>query len=909
MEATLDDSTLSQDWTQFLHWDGNQDSNAQNDPIIGLGRLNIPTDQLAISHHSYPASPTLTNQESAISAKTQHAQSLGFELPTPSHSSASPESAHLRNPSINGESFWDTRVAEISPPSLKRKFPTDPDAQPPAKEALNEKRPTKKRPHNIIEKRYRANLNEKIAELRDSVPSLRVAKKSEQDGDDEGDDEELQGLAPSNKLNKASILTKAVEYIRHLEMRTKRLDDENILLKQRLLKLEKMMAQGTTNSAQRAAAFTSEHAVEVTDPSSEQTEGTKSSESSKNPIQGLIPVPEAMRKLRENLPQEHYGHVYDSESRGGRKWPTRFMLGSLAGLMIMEGFSEGDGGSESKNKGLFGIPLELLDGVGFFRAPRVYLAAFYNFCQAGGVFPLVKGFIALSAVAFIIFAYLFNSKPNPAKAGKEQEKPRAAPSLASPIEVRRQAWLTSAQVLKIPHQSFFSEWAALTTEWIKYMVRLVLGLKLYLSLTGQSAESEQARVKAWDIAIDAQLAGGDPEIRRSRVVLTVFASGLLPRTPARMMVKALHCRVLLWRVGRENSRFARFWNRVGLVAAANEWRMAQEIQDKLPVNHPDRLPNHLAFILQQPCHEVMLDDIVQRAYNLMFGRPTAERTPPETSSLDVIVDDQAICSPLDALAAWWSSNSLRHALSASPSISDEPRKEFYSHLEAAAKSAPPLSCAHTRAVAAKAVFLPVARTSNVETVRAALPPSSPSSNDKANSSDSSQTSLPTFIDSSCPLAARTEISTVATCAEILSLLENETTLSVPVLRRATTLFAQIPIEPTSMTLLSFTSAAAVLKRFSDISVDTDAEIYGGTVRCLCAWTHGTHREGLFNGDGQCAIVNLIERTCEAVSVDEPCPCLAGRRNMSRLSFESGYGTAVEDDEEDLCCEKGEYGFV
>lgn len=897
--AALDDNTLSQDWTQFLQWDGNPDSTSKEEPTVGLGRLNISTEPLTNSHHSYPASPTLTNEESAKSAKTQHAQSVIFELPTPRHSSGSPESAHMSNPPFNGEDFWDALPTDTPTNSLKRKFNTDIDVQTPAKDMANEKRPTKKRPHNIIEKRYRANLNEKIAELRDSVPSLRVAKKSEQDGGDEGDEEELQGLAPSNKLNKASILTKAVEYIRHLEMRTKRLDDENIQLKKRLLKLEKMMAQGTTNSAQRAAAFTSEHAVETADPSSKQTENSKNSELSKNPIQGLIPVPEAMRKLRENLPQEHYGHIYDSESglRGGRKWPTKFMLGSLAGLMIMEGFSESDGGSDSKSKGLFGIPLELLDGYGFLRSPRIYLSAFYNFCKVGGVFPLIKGFIALTAVAFIIFAYLFNSKPPSAHAEKEPEKPSPAPSLASPVEVRRQAWLTSSQILKLPQQSFFSEWAALTQEWIKYTIRLVLGLQLYLSLTGQSQEDEQARVKAWDIAIDAQLAGGDPYIRRSRVVLTVFASGLLPRTPARLMVKALHCRVLLWRVGHENSKFARFWNRVGLIAAANEWKMAREIQEKLPVNHPDRLPIHLEFLLQQPCHEIMLDGIVQRAYNLMFGCPTAERTLPEDSFMDVIVDDMAIRSPLDALAAWWSSHSLRHALLNSPSVSDEPRKEFYSHLECATRSSPPFSCAHTRALAVKAVFLTTSRTKNIETVCAALPVPS---DEKTTNTSQPSLALPTFIDSSTPFAACAEISTAVACAKIMSLLEKESSVgSIMDTKQATALYNQLPLDPADMTLLSFASAAMVLKRLANESKEAEEvsyasavnpEYYAATIRCLCAYSHDEALAGFLSSSPLREIVSLIEQQCDAI--DETCP----QRRKSRASLESGYASGEDEGE-------------
>ena len=86
----------------------------------------------------------------------------------------------------------------------------------------------KKTAHNVIEKRYRTNLNDKILALRDAVPSLRITKdrkcksampfSDEDDGYDNGDaTEELGGLLPAHKLNKATILGKATEYICHLE--------------------------------------------------------------------------------------------------------------------------------------------------------------------------------------------------------------------------------------------------------------------------------------------------------------------------------------------------------------------------------------------------------------------------------------------------------------------------------------------------------------------------------------------------------------------------------------------------------------------------------------------------------------------------------------------------------------------
>ncbi len=100
--------------------------------------------------------------------------------------------------------------------------------------------------HNLIEKKYRTNINSKIIELRNCVPSLRilVAKNGNHrtrnigneveetddyyEGDGYSDDEiKLDGLKPAKKLNKATILSKASEYIGHLEKKIENYKEEN----------------------------------------------------------------------------------------------------------------------------------------------------------------------------------------------------------------------------------------------------------------------------------------------------------------------------------------------------------------------------------------------------------------------------------------------------------------------------------------------------------------------------------------------------------------------------------------------------------------------------------------------------------------------------------------------------------
>ncbi|GJD03988.1 helix-loop-helix DNA-binding domain-containing protein [Colletotrichum higginsianum] len=106
-----------------------------------------------------------------------------------------------------------------------------------------------KNPHNMIEKRYRVNINEKIVALRDAVPSLRcVVQQTENpqaaaaaaESDEPFDVvEELGGLMPARKLNKATILSKATEYITHLEKKNDHLRKENQDLQKRLAEAQR----------------------------------------------------------------------------------------------------------------------------------------------------------------------------------------------------------------------------------------------------------------------------------------------------------------------------------------------------------------------------------------------------------------------------------------------------------------------------------------------------------------------------------------------------------------------------------------------------------------------------------------------------------------------------------------------
>lgn len=356
-----------------------------------------------------------------------------------------------------------------------------------------------KRSHTIIEKRYRNNLNQKITALRESVPSLRA--------DSEALD--LGGLVPASKLNKATILSKAIEYIQYLEKRNSSLEKENLHLRRYNNHVEEKDCHEPNDPHQKPPKSRNEKR-------SSQAEDAPLIDSTSLPStkapEGMIRVPDAIRNLRSSAPQDHYADrfqnrdepnfiFFDTASTGQQgssrgRLVGKVMIGSLAGLMIMEGFSEDEeSGNAPGGRGLWALPslpfrslnwpwLTWWSGVSF--------PAFAPY-----VSPLCKLFLVVLGLAFALFLYLFSSRPRPSKKMIAVAS-AVAPSLASPIEVRQKAWLTSIQTVWVPRHQMFPELLALHLEALRYVLRNLIGWSGYSWLTGGTQEDEVARVRAWE---------------------------------------------------------------------------------------------------------------------------------------------------------------------------------------------------------------------------------------------------------------------------------------------------------------------------------------------------------------------------------------------------------------------------
>ncbi|KAF5692832.1 myc-type bHLH transcription factor [Fusarium denticulatum] len=614
--------------------------------------------------------------------------------------------------------------------SRKRKSSADPEDE--EEEEEDGDQPVKKTAHNMIEKRYRTNLNDKIAALRDSVPSLRIMSKSARGEDTTEDREELHGLTPAHKLNKATVLSKATEYIRHLEKRNNRLLDENGAMQARIAAFEKLFMAGAMNGAISPLQQPPTPIQYAQD--AQQFVGGPSQDGNAQPG-GMIQVPDDMKRIiSQQMASGQPYPVPQQQFRGGNpalirqqqlqqqqqmqqgRWNNagpyfgKLMVGSLAGLMILEAMHEDEVSNEKpEGRGLFAMPIQLLEGA------------------ASGLDLTVGGYHLHTSLRIILLlgTFLWVFVPSLFTRGSQKSKKpqvgvlQAAPSLASPIHVRRQAWLTAIQTVWVPSHNFFLEAAALILKTLKLSLRNAIGVHGYQAITGLTQEQETARVQAWSIALDSQLAGGDVEINKSRLILTLLASGTLPDTPARLMLKALHIRVLLWDLSQNRLQLGAI-NLIAAKLARSKWNEARQLNRLLTQlhresseQHDDDLPEHLALLVEQDCDEVLNDDVIQRAHNLAFNTDTDYNVVTPMDGMDSVVDDTAIGSPLDAVAAWWSTQFLHRILVATLEKDKEMLSTKAEDIELTIKAAPLGSTAQARAIVARAVLIDKARGANI----------------------------------------------------------------------------------------------------------------------------------------------------------------------------------------------------
>ncbi|KAG0651506.1 Processed sterol regulatory element-binding 1 [Hyphodiscus hymeniophilus] len=243
-----------EEWTDWMRWD------------VGAIEADLATSD---RKHSYGSTHSICNvsdasPQSTYSMKNElsfkdapfefdesfetsqvpltHQQTLQ-EIAMPYRTLSQPKPEHL-SPTTSIYTVSRSPSPEIKPATRKtkkRKSLVDDDEMP------NSLCQSRKRGHNAIEKRYRTNLNDKIACLRQGIPPLwrRTSMDSKSGDEGEDSDNETGERKTCQKYGKAAILTRALEYIQHLEGTAEKLGDEVDGLKMRVGAFERLAMSGS----------------------------------------------------------------------------------------------------------------------------------------------------------------------------------------------------------------------------------------------------------------------------------------------------------------------------------------------------------------------------------------------------------------------------------------------------------------------------------------------------------------------------------------------------------------------------------------------------------------------------------------------------------------------------------------
>ena len=581
--------------------------------------------------------------------------------------------------------------------------------------------------------------------------------------------------------------------------------------------------------------------------------------------------------MRQQLIQQQQQAAHQGRWQHAGPYFGRLMVGSLAGLMILEAVRENEQSNESPaGRGLLAPALNLLG-----RLPSISHVSIGGYALAAPqVLSNVKLLLLLGALLWVFVPSLFAPKP-PRPSKTQQGPPEPMPSLASPLHVRRQAWLTAIQTVWVPRHNFILEAAALLLKTMKLSVRNTIGVHGYQMLTGLTEDQETARVKAWAIALDAQLAGGDGDINGSRLTLTLLASWTLPDTPLRLMLKALHIRVLIRQWGKNSllNFLASEWARSNWNAAKQLKGMSGQTRGSPGADtSEDDLPEHLAFLLDQECDEVLLDDIVQRAHNLAWNRQTEHDVSTQVEGMSTVVDDPAVRSPMDAVAAWWSSMVLQRSLVTSLTAQDggaESAQLVSDDIEAAAKAAPVGSNSQLRAVVARAALVDDNRELHIATAEQVRAPML-----KSEGQSEGSTNIPALVDT--PLSSLIpdpDVDAAMRCADATAYLQH---YAAPDRTILTNIMSVMPDPTQSMSLLGCAAAFKLMNGLHANSVYAETcagalEQLAGGLRVLVG---GAASEGCCGLDDEVRHA-IVER------------CITITRSLVGMESDTGYGSMSE----------------
>ncbi|KAA8908019.1 hypothetical protein TRICI_004846 [Trichomonascus ciferrii] len=469
-------------------------SNGGFDNSVGMNNANqspisSPSGSMNSSYHSDPDGRQFLPNDENNSNNSVNNSSSNSQLPI------TPPYLSYINPTIKEEdeesSQHSAGTAQIkqeseSPkPALAAKTKVD------TKNSKVTKPKKEKTSHNMIEKRYRTNINEKILALRDCVPSLRCVV----DGSPTAE-KELDGLTPASKLNKATVLTKATEYILHLQSKNE------LLVKE----LNELRAKLNGPAA----------------PPVDQNTATVA------PQQQPPPPPQ-------------YTTGPDG-TPGFRPYPTtksqtasKFMMCSMAGMMgagMMQ-----DSGVVDNSRGLY-----------FFMPSSLF--SFLNRVDTGLIFNVLRLSLIVATVVYVISPYFSNtaSSHNTASSKPTVDTTAGAGSIyssSSASKIHREVWDITSKSLDVPGTCNLSSLDGIVAWTYSFLVTFY---QLFMAaLLGGTSQFTPDSSSTLSRAIDAQLCGGDVNCSRLTLLLTFLKSLTLKPSVKRQMRQAVHIKILTYK--------------------------------------------------------------------------------------------------------------------------------------------------------------------------------------------------------------------------------------------------------------------------------------------------------------------------------------------------------------------------
>jgi hypothetical protein len=182
----------------------------------------------------------------------------------------------------------------------------------------------KKVAHNAIERRYRNNINDRIKQLQDVIPALQYTKnikekeKNQKENKKGGGDDDvvkidetliIDGIPAARKLNKATVLKSATDYIVHLKKTSTSLKEENKRLMEFIKKVggEAMLNQFTKENGDL---------YEEKKPSTTTTTPSSKKKSSSSSSQSKEKGKRKEKGKQQSLPVQEASppHIYSSDS-------------------------------------------------------------------------------------------------------------------------------------------------------------------------------------------------------------------------------------------------------------------------------------------------------------------------------------------------------------------------------------------------------------------------------------------------------------------------------------------------------------------------------------------------------------------------------------------------------------------